>query len=188
MPPAPQTPTTPFFVALTQELESRARMLLAGQRRTREGQLTVDDLVQETLAKLLSSYDEKSLRERPHNQLMALAWRTMKNLVIDASRRKMALLEDARPETDAARPVAARTPDDGPTPDASLEVAGRHRAVANELAKLSPEERCFLSTVLETDSVPAAQKHCGWPPKSPYYVLKKLLEKLRGELSEWAPG
>jgi hypothetical protein len=41
--------------------------------------------------------------------------------------------------------------------------------------------------VLETDSVPAAQKRCGWPPKSPYYVLKKLLEKLRGELSEWAP-
>ena len=41
-------------------------------------------------------------------------------------------------------------------------------------------------TVLETDSVPAAQKKCGYPPKSPYYVLKKLLERMRGTLGEWA--
>lgn len=183
----PPSPTSPFFDALKLELESRARMLISSQRRTREGQMSPDDLVQETLTRLLQSYDEKALRDRPHNQLMALAWRTMKNLLIDESRKKAALLEDPRGEDSPRRGLEAH-PDPSAPPDASLAEHQKHEAVQRELAKLSPEERCFLGTVLETDSVPAAQKRCGWPPKSPYYVLKKLLEKLRGELSEWAPG
>lgn len=186
MPPPTTMPTSPFFDALKLELESRARMLNAGQKRTREGQMSADDLVQETLARLLQTYDEKALRERPHNQLMALAWRTMKNLLIDESRKKAALLEDPRPDGRDTRQGLASKPDATAPPDEMMAEQEKHHAVQRELAKLSSEERCFLSTVLETDSVPAAQKHCGWPPKSPYYVLKKLLEKLRGELSEWA--
>lgn len=178
-----------FFDALRFELESRARMLLAGQRRYREGALTPDDLVQEAMSRILSNYDEASLRERPHNQLMALLWRTMRNLVIDASRKKAALLDDPKPSDDGegpARGVAAKADEAQATPEEALLAERRQAAVRAELERLSPEERCFVSTVLETDSVPAAQERCGWPPKSPYYVLKKLLERMRGALSEWS--
>jgi DNA-directed RNA polymerase specialized sigma24 family protein len=179
-----------FFDALRFELESRARMLLAGQRRYREGALSPDDLVQEAMSRILSNYDETSLRERPHNQLMALVWRTMRNIVIDASRKKAALLEDPRPDdsgdASSSRVLASRADDAQASPEEALLGDRRQAAVQAQLGLLSPEERCFISTVLETDSVPAAQKKCGWPPKSPYYVLKKLLERLRGALEEWA--
>ncbi len=187
-PPRPAA-SGPFFDALKLELESRARMLLSGQSRSREGQSSADDLVQETLVRLLQSYDEASLRERPHNQLMALAWRTMRNILIDESRKKAALLEDTKPdEQNKSRSLATRADDSHVAVDESLTTTQRHEAVRRQLERLAPEERCFLSTVLETDSVPAAQKHCGWPPKSPYYVLKKLLDKLKLELAEWSPG
>lgn len=183
-----------FFVALRLELESRARMLLAGQARHREGALSPDDLVQEALSRILSNYDEASLRERPHNQLMALIWRTMRNIVIDESRKKAALLTEDKPSGDAGSSAGARSGsavttrrDEATTsPEEDLLTERRQAAVQAELARLSPEERCFIQCVLETDSVPAAQKKCGWPPKSPYYVLKKLLDRLRPTLSEWA--
>lgn len=187
-PPRPAA-SGPFFDALKLELESRARMLLAGQTRSREGQSTADDLVQETLLRLLQSYDEASLRDRPHNQLMALTWRTMRNILIDESRKKAALLEDTKPdEQNKQRSLATRPDDANVAVDESITTTQRAEAVRHQLDRLSAEERCFLSTVLETDSVPAAQKHCGWPPKSPYYVLKKLLDKLKLELAEWSPG
>ncbi|MCC6619979.1 MAG: sigma-70 family RNA polymerase sigma factor [Deltaproteobacteria bacterium] len=177
-----------FFGSLRSELEMRARMLLAGASRHREGQLTPDDLVQECLGKLLASYDEASLRERPHNQLMALAYRTMKNLVIDAGRKKAAVLADeASSRTGLDKKVELRADPDARTPEEELAHAGRMQAMREALGGLSPEERCFVTCVIETDSVPAAQKKCGWPDKSPYYVLKKLFERLRGVIGEWAP-
>lgn len=178
-----------FFVALRLELESRARMLLAGQSRHREGALSPDDLVQEALSRILSNYDEASLRERPHNQLMALIWRTMRNIVIDESRKKAALLTEDKPGANPGQStgtVATRHDAALVSPEEELLAERRQSAVQAELARLSPEERCFIQCVLETDSVPAAQKKCGWPPKSPYYVLKKLLDRLRPTLSEWA--
>lgn len=186
-PAAGAAPVGKFFDALRFELESRARMLLAGANRAREGALSPDDLVQEALSRILSNYDEASLRERPHNQLMALAWRTMRNIVIDESRKKAALLEDTKKGEDAPQRGLADRSDDGQAA-ADEAIAGEQRtsAVRGALDALSPEERCFITCVLETDSVPAAQKKCGWPPKSPYYVLKKLLERLRGTLAEWA--
>lgn len=175
-----------FFDALRAELESRARMLLAGASRHREGALAPDDLVQEALARILSNYDEASLRARPHAQLMALVWRTMRNIVIDESRKKAALLDDPKADDGPAITLAARADEAASTPEEALLAERRTSAIQGELARLSPEERCFLTTVLETDSVPAAQKKCGWPPKSPYYVLKKLMERLRDSLGEWA--
>ena len=188
IPSAPSGASPPvgkFFDALRFELESRARMLLAGASRQREGALSPDDLVQEALSRILSNYDEASLRERPHNQLMALLWRTMRNIVIDEGRKKAALLEDERSDGQPARSIAGR-PDEHPDAESKLVTEQRDAAVQGELARLAPEERCFITTVLETDSVPAAQKKCGWPPKSPYYVLKKLLERMKDALGEWA--
>jgi len=175
-----------FFDALRFELESRARMLLAGASRHREGALSPDDLVQEALSRILSNYDEASLRERPHNQLMALVWRTMRNIVIDESRKKAALLDDPKADDGPSRGLEARVDPTQVDPEETLLGERRETAVKAELGRLSPEERCFITSVLETDSVPAAQKKCGWPPKSPYYVLKKLLDRLRGSLAEWA--
>lgn len=175
-----------FFDALRFELESRARMLLAGASKHREGALSPDDLVQEALSRILSNYDEASLRERPHNQLMALVWRTMRNIVIDESRKKAALLDDPKADDGPSRSLEARVDPTQVTAEEAMVGEQRETAVKEELARLLPEERCFIVTVLETDSVPAAQKKCGWPPKSPYYVLKKLLERLRGSLAEWA--
>lgn len=175
-----------FFDALRAELESRARMLLAGASRHREGALAPDDLVQEALARILSNYDEASLRERPHAQLMALVWRTMRNIVIDESRKKAALLEDRKADDGPPSALASRADEAQPTPEEALVSQRRTSAIQGELARLTAEERCFLTTVLDTDSVPAAQKKCGWPPKSPYYVLNKLMERLRGSLGEWA--
>ncbi len=180
-------PTGPFFDALRAELETRARMLLAKAKRQREGQSTPDDLVQETMARLLSHYDEGTLRERPHNQLMALAWRTMRNIAIDEARRKAAFLDDPKPSDDGRERPLDRA-DEGESSEESIANRERTAAVKSTLAELSPEERCFVSTVLETDSVPLAQKKCGYPSKSPYYVLKKLFERLRGALAEWSPA
>lgn len=149
-----------------------------------------DDLVQEAIAKLLSSYDETSLKERPHNQLMALAYRTMRNLVIDESRKKAALLADD-PNAQAGAVGGAKNADARPddltaSPEEELLSAGRLQAIRAALDGLDANERCFVSCVIETDSVPAAQKKCGWPPKSPYYVLKKLFERLRGAVGDEA--
>lgn len=171
----------PFFDHLQAEMAMRARLLLAGANRGKSGRLLPEDLVQEALAKLLNAYDEPSLRERPFNQLMALAYRTMRNLMIDQARRKTAYLEDGG-DDHLERPL----PDDAPLPDALLEDEQRSARLREQLTHLSPEERCFLTNVMATDSVPAAQKACGWPPKSPYYVLKKLLAQLREGLDERA--
>jgi DNA-directed RNA polymerase specialized sigma24 family protein len=185
--PLNPTPGRDFFASLRAELEMRARMLLAGGPRHREGRMSPDDLVQECLGKLLASYDEASLRERPHNQLMALAYRTMKNLVIDEGRKKAAVLADD-PSASGVDKAVERSADTSETsPEEALADAGRAQAVRTALDALSPQERCFVTCVIDTDSVPAAQKKCGWPDKSPYYVLKKLFERLRGAVGAWAP-
>jgi len=177
-----------FFTSLRAELEVRARMLLAGGARHREGRMTPDDLVQECLGKLLASYDEASLRERPHNQLMALAYRTMKNLVIDEGRKKAAVLADDPSSQSGIDKAVERSADTSQaSPEEALAEVGRAEAVRAALDALTPQERCFVTCVIDTDSVPAAQKKCGWPDKSPYYVLKKLFERLRGAVGAWAP-
>lgn len=177
-----------FFEALRGEMASRARMLLAGASRHREGRLSPDDLVQEALAKMLASYDEPSLRERPHNQLMALAYRTMRNLVIDETRKKAAVLADdpnARTGGGAGGKNAEHRADElVSSPEEDLVSAGRLDAIRKALGLLDANERSFVECVIETDSVPAAQARCGWPPKSPYYVLKKLFERLREAVGE----
>lgn len=172
-----------FYESLRTEMAMRARLLLAGKNRGKAGQMLPDDLVQEAMAKMMTAYDEASLRERPFNQLMALAYRTMRNLVIDQGRKKGAWLEDRRDDDEPGRVVT----DQAPLPDELLGAGERVERVRSEMAKLAPEERCFLTQVMQTDSVPAAQKHCGWPPKSPYYVLRRLLSQLRLALRELEP-
>lgn len=138
-----------------------------------------DDLMQDALTKMLTAYGEVGLRERSHDQLMSLGWRTMKNLLIDRTRKKTEQLKDPHGDDDN-RPLDLADH----RPDAELDLSTRRRAavVQQYMATLSSEERCFLSHVIETDSVPQAKEHCGWPPKSPYYVLRRLFSDMRDAL------
>ncbi len=163
-----------WWTGLRVQLESRARIVAGGSR----SRLSPDDLVHDTVAKLLASYGEEGLRARSQDQLLSLAWRTMKNLAIDAARRRTEVLASGH-DGEAPDPVDSRG-----LADETLAAERRGARVREVLAALSDEERCFLVHVLETDSVPAAQRHCSWPEKSPYYVLRKLLDGLRGELEE----
>ncbi len=169
-----------LFGKLERELIVRARLLVAGTRR-REGTSQAEDLVQETLAKLLEAYGAASLVERSHANVFALAYRTMKNLVIDESRRKRAILAPGAKDGDDEAP-AHDAPDPRPLADTLLGGASRTARVQAALAALKPDERRFLLDIMEHDSVPAAQERCGWPPASPYYVFKKLLKQLRDAL------
>ena len=163
-----------FFLKLRRELELRARMLLAG-RTSRRGQLLPDDLVQDALAKLIATYGMEELKERSHDTLMSLGYRTMRNLMIDRGRKKSEDLEDAK-DDDAPRRIL---PDSTPLSDERLDRMRRVAWVRSQLDELSEEERCFVTHVIEHDSVPRAQRHCGWPPKSPYYQLRLLFDRLR---------
>lgn len=164
----------PFFENLQAEMQLRARMLLGGRSR-KAGRMLADDLVQEGMAKLIQSYGSDSLRERGHDTLMSLAYRTMRNLVIDQGRKKGEDLEDGD-EDRAPRPGRI---DAAPLADATVDRARRITFVREQLAGLSSEERCFVKHVIEHDSVPGAQRACGWPPKSPYYVLRQLFDRLK---------
>ena len=166
-----------FYQQLEKELLVRARMLTAGARR-RDGMMLADDLVQETLAKLIESYGLSGLKERTVANVFSLAYRTMKNLMIDESRRKRAYLASGSTD-DEDEPMDLRATDAGPLQDARLETERRTLLVTKGLDTLTPEERRFLTEVIERDSVPAAQAACGWPPASPYYVLKRLLKQVK---------
>lgn len=158
----------------------RARLLVAG-RRSRSGPLLAQDLAQEALAKLLALYGEAGLRERAPASVYSLAWRTMKNLVIDESRRKRPLLHESDPDDERGEPSP---PDPGPLQDEKLEKERRAARLRASLAELEPMERQFLLEVVERDSVPAAQAACGWPPSSPYYHLRRLMKVVRESLGE----
>jgi len=48
------------------------------------------------------------------------------------------------------------------------------------LLHLEPPERCFLWRVIfEQRAVHEAHELCGWPPRSPYFHYRKLLERVR---------
>ena len=168
-----------FFNSLRGEMALRARLLLSGGG-GKAGRMMPDDLVQEALAKLLTAYGEESLCSREHNSLMALAYRTMRNLVIDQGRKKGAYLVGDDEENERR---TLQTVDSAPLADELTEQGTRALLVREALKGLEPAERCFILHVLETDSVPSAQKHCGWPPKSPYYQLRRLMDGLRDALT-----
>ncbi|MFT5431919.1 MAG: RNA polymerase sigma factor (sigma-70 family) [Myxococcota bacterium] len=168
-----------FFDGLRDEMALRARLLLSGSS-SKAGRMTPDDLVQEAFAKLLTAYGEESLRSREHNSLMALAYRTMRNLVIDQGRKKGAYLASDDDERNSPK---LQLVDNQPMADEQVIASATSRHIAKALEGLEGPERCFILQVLETDSVPKAQKHCGWPPKSPYYQLRRLMDHLRDVLT-----
>jgi DNA-directed RNA polymerase specialized sigma24 family protein len=96
---------------------------------------------------------------------MGYAFRVMKNLVIDHARRASRAAE-----------LALHHP---PGVLAALETSPARLDAIARRAQLSAEERCMVfRKVFAGMSVIAAQKACGGPPGSPYYVLEKIYDKL----------
>jgi DNA-directed RNA polymerase specialized sigma24 family protein len=93
------------------------------------------------------------------------AFRVVKNLVVDHARRTSRAAELAKQHPPGVPAVPAGSPE-------------RLDAIARR-ASLSAEERCMVfRKVFGGMSVSAAQRACGGPPGSPYYVLEKIYDKL----------
>jgi DNA-directed RNA polymerase specialized sigma24 family protein len=96
---------------------------------------------------------------------MGYAFRVVKNLIVDHARR-------ASRAAELAQQQPARTVSQFETSAARLDAIARR-------ARLSADERCMVyRKVFGGMSVVAAQKACGGPPGSPYYVLEKIYDKL----------
>lgn len=135
--------------------------------------VAADDLAQDTLARLLSSYGAGWVAQTPERTVAAVARRSLKNRFIDEVRRH-------RPSCDEV--AVGRALDEGSDPEAAMVERELRRRLARALEGLGAEQREFLLEVMRNDSVPAAQRKVGWPASSPYYHLARLLERLRGEL------
>lgn len=119
-----------------------------------------DDFVHEAFIKLMRS-QAFAAADNP----LAYAFTTVKNLIRDHRRRSV---------REAA--VITRL---SPTFPAELETSPERLDAIVQRAGLSDKERCMLfQVVYEQRSATAAQKRCGGPPGSPYYVFDKILDKL----------
>lgn len=119
-----------------------------------------DDFVHEAFIKLMRS-QTFATADNP----LAYAFTTVKNLVMDHRRR---LMREAAAITRLSHTSPAELETSPERPDALVQRAG-----------LSDKERCMLfQVVYEQRTVATAQKHCGGPPGSPYYVLDKIFDKL----------
>jgi len=168
LPGAPSTPS--WLRTLTQPLTAWAI------RFAREGRVTsVDpqDLAQEAICRMVATYGADKLAATPGPVLRAIAWRSLRNMVVDESRKK-----GRRPTTGAIDDVA----DPAPGIDAVVVQQQRAEQLQRALASLASEERAFVLAVMQLDSVPAAQKQVGWPQRSPYYQLKLIFERLRASV------
>lgn len=142
-------------------------------RLVRQGRVTsVDpqDFAQEAICRMVAAYGEAKLAETPAPVLRAIAWRALRNMVVDESRKKG--------RTPVREPVSDII-DPAPAIDALVVQQQSSDRLQVALATLASEERAFVMAVMQLDSVPAAQKQVGWPKRSPYYQLKLIFERLR---------
>jgi len=153
------------FEALRPQLLGLARSVLAGAR----ARVEPEDLVQTVLAEIYAKLQQGTEIRNPQ----AYANMAIKNRALDEMRRFHNKYERAWPPlSEEAQPWEP--------PDASAVAAEQDPALRDLLASLSPEERCFLwRVVFEERAVHDAQKLCGWPPKSPYFHYRKLLDRIR---------
>ena len=144
---------------------------LARQNRVASADPT--DFAQEAVCRMMATYGPEKLSETPPPVLRAIAYRALRNMLVDESRRTArAPVRDNLPE-----PI-----DIAPLVDERL---GAHQDAARlqaALATLRADERAFVLAVMELDSVPAAQKLTGWPAASPYYHLRLILGRLRDHM------
>jgi DNA-directed RNA polymerase specialized sigma24 family protein len=153
------------FEALRPQLLALARSVLAGVR----ARLEPEDLVQTVLAEIYSKLQQGAEIRNPR----AYANMAVKNRALDEMRRFHNKYERAWPR--GAEESQPWEPLDPSAADAEIDPEMRE-----VLSRLSPEERCFLwRVVFEERAVHDAQRLCGWPPRSPYFHYRKLLDRIR---------
>ena len=158
-------------------------------RLTRGGAAHSEDLVQETLTKLLAVARQEATSGPPEGRLplralddVALgryATRSLTHLYFDGCRRQR---EVPWPEQDGA-PVVLAAPDTGERP--THDALDRARALPRAMAHcLDGRERAFLVAALEEGTAAEAQRRCGWPPGSTSNACHKL-DQIRRRLLSW---
>jgi RNA polymerase sigma factor (sigma-70 family) len=159
------------FVALRPEMLGMARAILRGSNVRTDP----EDLVQTVLAKILAAIQAGTLPviESPRH----FAYRALKNQFLDDVRRLAHSNE-----------LLARDGEQVDTADRGALQSIGNVELRQVLEKLTEQERCFvLNALIEERSVFDAQRHCGWPPRSPYYHLRLLLAKMRELLAVPTP-
>lgn len=152
------------FEALRPQLLGLARALCRRLRAKIDPEDVVQTVLTEIFAKLESGHEIKNPK--------SYANQALKNRILDAVRRHAHQYEQPFPESregDPWEPGDPRSLDPAADPE-----------LKELFEQLEPGERCFLwRVVFEQRSVPEAQRMCGWPEKSPYFHLRKLLERVR---------
>ncbi len=160
------------LTTLQPALSWTARRLRRGSR-AGQGLPEVDDLIQETIARLLAA-GRSGTGVRPselaQDALRRFAIRTLTNLWFDACRKRR----------ESLAPVASPDPAAASAPEGVL--AGLVELSRVVRAELNPEERAFLNHCVVTGSAAEAQREGGWPPGSPSNAAHKLA-KLRRRLA-----
>ena len=153
------------FESLRPQLLALARILLRGVR----VRIEPEDLVQTVLAEIYAKLEQGTEIKNPQ----AYAGSALKNRALDEMRRFHNKYEQSWP-ADRESAYEWEPPDPNSVPP-ELDPALR-----DLLSHLEPHERCFLwRVVFEQRAVHEAQELCGWPPKSPYFHYRKLLERVR---------
>ena len=128
-----------------------------------------EDLVQAVLTEIYAKLKAGGTIRNPHSY----ANMAIKNRLLDSVRRMSHKLEKSWPRSDADD--MSWEPADNRSVHPSLDPE-----IRDVFARLAEGERCFLwRVVFEQHSVPTAQQMCGWPDKSPYFHLRRLLDGLR---------
>lgn len=153
------------FEQLRPQLLALARTVL---RNTRV-RIEAEDLVQTVLTEIYGKLAEGTVIKNP----AAYACCAVKNRAVDEIRRFHNKFEREWPalgeEAQPWEPI-----------DPTAIDPERDPVLRDVLLALEPQERCFLwRVVFEQRSVHEAQELCGWPPKSPYFHYKKLLDRIR---------
>lgn len=158
-------------------------------RLTRGAAAHSEDLVQETLAKLLAVARREAAGDAPDERLplpaldddalRRYATRTLTHLYFDGCRRQR---EVPWPEHDGA-PLIPEAPGAG---EAHTQAAlDRARALPRAMARcLDRQEQAFLLAALEEGTATEAQRRCGWPPGSTSNACHKL-DQIRRRLLSW---
>lgn len=165
--PDAHTPATPAWLAAL-----LAPLATWSQRLVRQGRMSIDpqDFAQEAVCRMVATYGETKLAATPPPVLRAIAWRSLRNMVVDEARRRDRMV---------VREVVPEVADPAPLADHSLDAGQQAARLERALATLGEGERAFILAVMRLDSVPAAQKQAGWPRASPYYHLRIVLDRLR---------
>lgn len=163
--------TTNFkdFEALRPQLLALSRALTRRMR----ARVDPEDMVQTVLTEIYAKLQQGKEIQNPHSY----ANQAIKNRILDEVRRHRHKLERGWPGAD----------DEGGQTWEPVDPRGldphRDPLVKQLLGQLEDKERCFLwRVVFEERSVRDARELCGWPEKSPYFHLRRLLDRLRAQV------